>query len=88
MPRQSLTVHLTRTVRYGGRVVVLDARASIRYTSDAPPAKMLEMLRAQCRDELDEQQRLEDRRRGRGLEQPEDRTGRGARPHVRTPPGR
>ena len=73
-----------------------DARATIRVSRPQPPEATLEMLRAQCRDELDEQERLaeEDRRRGQGERsfsenlEALDLIGRGGPPHVRKPPGR
>ena len=90
MSRQSLSVHLSRTVRYEGKDVVLDARATIRYSTKQPPEAMLEMLRAQCRDELDGQERAValERRGDRSLaENLEglDRIGRGEAPTVRPP---
>lgn len=61
MPRQTFTVRLSRTIRSGGNEIVIEAQASIRNPREHRPEATVAMLRAQCRDELDERQRTLER---------------------------
>ncbi len=80
MTKQTYSVHLTRTVRWHGEEIVLDARASWRTKTGRSPEAVLALLRTQCRDELDLREREIAEERG---SLPDDDEGGGG---LRTPP--